>query len=65
MLFRLLVINEKLSLLTIPSRFIVGDFHNGEVGAAFAKDAVHFFKGAVCGFWVEEIDGGKYEGVAV
>ena len=29
------------------------------------EDAVHFFQGAVCGFWVEEVDGGKYESVAV
>ena len=64
MLLRLLVIDEKLSLLTIPSRFIAGDFHDGEVGAAFVEDAVHFFQGAVCGFGVEEVDGGEYEGVA-
>ena len=65
MLLRLLVIDEQLSLLAIPSRFIAGDFHDGEVGAAFAEDAVHFFQGAVCGFRVEEVDNWEYEGVAV
>ena len=65
MLLRLLVVDKKLALLAIPSRFIAGDFHDGEVGAAFVEDAVHFFQGAVCGFGVEEVDGGEYESVAV
>ena len=64
MLLRFLVVDEELSLLAIAPRLITGDFHEGEVGVAFAEDGVHFFQGAVCGFRVEEVDDWEDEGVA-
>lgn len=65
MLLPLFVIDERFSLLAVPSRLLAGCLHQGEVGAAVAEDGVHFFQGAVCGFGVEEVDDGDYEGVAV
>ena len=64
MLLRLLVVDEQFSLLAIPSWFITGDFHDGEVGVAFAEDAIHLFQRAVCGFRVEEVNDWEYEGIA-
>ena len=64
MLLRLLIIDEQLPLLAVPSWLIAGDFYDGKVGAAFAEDAVHFFQGAVCGFRIEEVDDWEYEGIA-
>ncbi len=65
MLVRLVVVDEQFALFAVASRFLAGDCDDGEVGVAFAEDAVHFFQGAVGGFGVEDVDDGEDEGVAV
>ncbi len=65
MLLGLLIVDQQFSFFAETSWLIAGDFDGGEVGVAFAKDAIHFFEGAVGGFWVEEVDDGEDEGVAV
>ena len=65
MLVRLFVVDEQFALFAVASRLVAGDCDDGEVGVAFAEDAVHFFQGAVGGFGVEDVDDGEDEGVAV
>ncbi len=64
MLLRLLIINQQLPFLPVPSRLLSRDLDGREVGVAFAEDAVHFFERTIGGFGVEEVDAGDHEGVA-
>ena len=65
MLFRLLIIHKRLAMLVISSWLITCDLDDCEITVAFAENAIHFFKRAVCSLWVEEVYDRNHEGVAV
>lgn len=65
MLLRFLVVDKEFAVFAVAARFRVRDADNGEDGRRLEEDAVHLFEGAVGGFWVEEVDDGEDEGVAV
>ena len=52
-------------MLIISSWLITCDLNDCEIAVAFAEDAVHFFKRAVCGLRVEEVYDRYHEGIAV
>ena len=60
---RLLVIDQHLTILAIPVRFLVGDLHDCKDRVALLEYDVHLLQRAVGGFRVEEIDHGDNEGV--
>lgn len=65
MLVCLRVVDEQFSVLAIPTRLVARNPDEGPDGFGLVEDSVHFFEGAVCGFWVEEVDDGEDEGVTV
>ena len=70
-LFSLFVLNQQLSLLPVPSRLLLRHPDNLDPRqdpvtihrSSLPEDSIHLFKGAVCGFRVEEVDRGDDEGV--
>lgn len=60
---RIIVTDKQLAILSVTSGHLVGDLDDVEDACCFVEDFVHFFEGAVGGFWVEEVDAGDDEGV--
>lgn len=67
MALSILIINQQLSMLSIPSRLIscyLNDFEPAfQPTRGLAEYIIDFFKRTIGGLWVEEVDDGEDEGV--
>jgi len=58
-MFCMLIINQQLSMFAIPLWLILSRLHNTKPAppafGGLLENVVNFFKGAVCGLWVEEV----------
>lgn len=64
MFFRLVVVDEQLSVLSVAARLLASVLYDVENGGCLAENGVHFLQGAVGGFRVEKVDHGDDEGVS-
>jgi hypothetical protein len=64
MLFGLLIVDENFAVLTIAAWFMLGSPDDCKDVLCLLEDGVHFLKGAVSGFWIEEVDDREDECVA-
>ena len=65
MFFAYLIVDQNFAVLTVAARFMLGSPDDREDILGLLEDGIHFLKGAVGGFWVEEEDDGEDEGVTI
>jgi hypothetical protein len=65
MFLGVLVVNKKLAILSVAVSLVSGDRDKVEDAGCLVEDCVHFFKGSVGGFWVEEVYHREDESVAM
>ena len=64
MFFRLFVVDQKLSIFTVSSGLVAGNFDDIKPTGAFTEDGIHFLERSVGSFRVEEIDYRENKSVA-
>jgi hypothetical protein len=65
MLFALLIVDKNFAVLTIAAWFMLGSPDGGEDVLCLLEDGIHFLKGPVSGFWIEDINDRENEGAAL
>lgn len=63
MLFGLLIVDQNFAVLTIATWFMLSSPDHCKEVLCLLEDGVHFLKGAVSCFWIEEIDDREDESV--
>lgn len=65
MLLGLLVVDEKLALLSVAVGLVAGDRNGIEDAGCLVEDCVHLLQGPIGSFGVEEVDDGEDKCIAI
>jgi len=62
--FRLLIVDQHLSILVIPTGLFLCNADDGEDRLSLLENTVHFLERSIRGFGIEEVDDGEDKGIS-